>query len=140
MFCVFLFKPCLYLQHWWYCLIFVIWGFVHCFLYRFSLCMYSVCNYFSAALACNWLLSVVRHFNIIIVVTLLTLLALFFQVSVTVVYCSASLTSLTSCFQGNQRLTLYTHYLAVNYKYLCSMAVLRPTWWSCVYFTKFLFY
>ena len=86
-------------------LIYVIWGFVHCFLYRFLLCMYSVCNYFSAALACNWLLSVVRHFNIIMVVTVLTLLVFFFpQVSVTVVHCSASLTPLTCCCQGNQRL------------------------------------
>lgn len=74
-------------------------------LYRSLLCVYSVCNYFSVALACNWLLSVVRHFNIIMVLTVLTLLA-FFQVSVTVVRCSASLTLLTSGYQGNQRLTL----------------------------------
>jgi hypothetical protein len=39
--------------------------------------LYFVCNYFSAALTCNWLLSVVRHFNIIIVVTVLTFLAFF---------------------------------------------------------------
>jgi len=50
---------------------------VHCFLYRFLLCIYSVCNYFSAALSCNLLLSVVRHFNIIIVVTVLTFLSFF---------------------------------------------------------------
>jgi hypothetical protein len=58
-------------------LIFVICVFVHCLLYRFLLCMYCVCNDFCAALACNSLLSVVRHFNIIIVVTVLTLIAFF---------------------------------------------------------------
>jgi hypothetical protein len=107
-------------------LIFVFWVFVHCFLYRFLLHMYSVCSYFSAALACNWLLSIVRHFNTIIVVTLLTPLAFFFQVSVTVVHSSASFTSLTSCYQGNQRLTLYTHY----WQWIMGICVVWRFWGS----------
>lgn len=52
-------------------------GFLCTVFYRFLLCVYSDCYSFSAALACNWLLSVVRHFNIIMVVTVLTLLAFF---------------------------------------------------------------
>jgi hypothetical protein len=58
---------------------------------------------------------------------------------VTIIQCSASLTPLTSCYQGNQRLTLYTHYLTMNYGYLFGLAVLRLTWWSCVCFTTSIF-
>jgi hypothetical protein len=86
-------------------LTFLIWVFVHCFIYRFLLRLYSVCIYLSAALAFDWLFFLFSgtlfdyyyYYYYYYYCRYCSNAPCFFQVSVTVVHCSASLTPLSSC-------------------------------------------